>query len=90
MPDDLSLEVIEGISEALAKGSKIEAIKIHRQHTNQGLKESKAFIEALIPRLVEEDPTRYDGLAKGGSGCAGVLLAGVMLGAVVGTLFSGT
>lgn len=39
---------IQEIENALASGNKIEAIKIYRDVTGIGLKESKEFIETLI------------------------------------------
>ena len=50
---------MERIAEALASRRKIEAIKIYREATGKGLKESKEFIEALIPKLKEWNPEKY-------------------------------
>ncbi|HOX36426.1 MAG TPA: ribosomal protein L7/L12 [Candidatus Brocadiia bacterium] len=67
--DQLTPEDRKNIAEAIASGKKIEAIKIYRNATGQGLKESKDFIDALIEKLVAEDPVKYAD-AKGKIGCA--------------------
>ncbi len=75
MADQPTRQQIEEITGALAAGRKIEAIKIYREATGKGLKEAKDFIDALIPRLKEEDPQTYAKLSAGeGSGCASVVL----------------
>lgn len=73
---ELDPEVIQEITTSLALGNRIEAIKTYRQATGQGLKESKEFIDQLIPELVEKDPERFAGAAPGsGCGTAVLLLA---------------
>jgi ribosomal protein L7/L12 len=59
MSTDLTPEQVEEISNSLAMGNKIEAIKIYREATGLCLKESKDFIDALIPQLKQQDPVRY-------------------------------
>jgi hypothetical protein len=82
MPKEPSPEDIQQIADALASGRKIEAIKMYREATGVGLAEAKEFVEALIPKLKEQDPPRYANLADGkGSGCASMILVGVSLGA---------
>ena len=77
-------EQMDAIADALAANRKIEAIKIYREATGKGLKDSKEFIEALIPKL-QEDPEKFAGLGKSqGGGCASAaLLLGIVLGAAV-------
>ena len=55
-------------------GRKIEAIKIYREATGKGVKEAKEFIDALIPKLKEQDPEKYAKLGAQGAGCASMLL----------------
>lgn len=74
-------EQIAEITKALADGSKIEAIKVYREATGKGLKESKDFIDTLIPKLLEEDPEKYSNLKLGG-GCASVLVFALLLSGV--------
>ncbi len=78
MAKDLTPEQTQQIADALAAGRKIDAIRIHREATGMGLKESKDFIDALIPKLVEQDPAKY-AKAAGGGGCASVVIAAAVL-----------
>ena len=80
MSDQLTQEQIDNIQNALAACRKIEAIKIYREATGQGLKEAKDFVEALIPKLIEQDPQKFAKLASQKTGgCAGVVLLGICL-----------
>lgn len=54
-------------------GRKIEAIKLYREATGEGLREAKEFIEELEGQLRTEEPDKFS-TPPGGSGCAGVLL----------------
>lgn len=81
LPSD---EQMEGISEALADGNKIEAIKIYREATDSGLKDSKDFIDELIPKLSEQDPEKYSKIAKSGGGCASVVILALLLSGTAG------
>ncbi len=78
MPDQPTQEQIEQIADALASGRKIEAIKIYRDATGKGLKEAKEFVDALIPRLKEQDPEKYAKLSQG-AGCASAILLSIGL-----------
>lgn len=83
MPDEPSPEEVQQIADALASGRKIEAIKMYREATGAGLAEAKDFVEALIPKLKEQDPEKYAKLADAkGSGCASMILVCIGLGAV--------
>lgn len=73
MSEHINNDHVQQIAEALARGSKIEAIKIYRESTGKGLKESKDFIDTLIPKLITEDPEKYSKLSAG-SGCASAIL----------------
>lgn len=73
MSDTPTEEQIEQIADALAAGRKIEAIKIYREATGKGLAEAKEFIDALVPKLQEQDPERFAKLSQRG-GCASVIL----------------
>jgi hypothetical protein len=53
---ELSSEAVGRVEAALAKGNKIEAIKIYREATGLGLKESKEAIErAKIVQTFSQD-----------------------------------
>ena len=80
MPDTITPDENEAICAALAKGQKIEAIKIYREATGLGLKEAKDFIDALIPQLQQQDPEKYVKLT-GPVGCGAKVLMLVCLGA---------
>ena len=83
MSEQLTQEEIQQIIDALVGGRKIEAIKIYREATGQGLKEAKDFIETLVPKLIEEDPEKYQSLAKSQrGGCAALLVVVVGLGMI--------
>ena len=72
MSDEISevdSEVVQSVVDSLAKGQKIQAVRIYMDATGKSLLESKKFIEELIPGLVEKDPERFSGLARSGTGC---------------------
>ena len=86
MTDGSDPSIEEQVAEALSTGRKIEAIKIYREATGKGLKESKDFIDELIPRLIDQDPERFAALTNTGAGCgtsAGLLLFAVALTAML-------
>lgn len=75
-----SEDVRDEIVRLVLAREKIAAIKVHREATGQGLKESKDFIEALTARLLEERP---DDFQPAGKGCAAaVLLVATLSGGV--------
>lgn len=76
----LNDETRDQITQAIFAGRKIEAIKLYREATGQGLKESKDFIEALTVELREQHPDKVPE-SKAGCGPAVVLFVGC-LGAV--------
>ncbi len=75
---DLSQETVDAITAALFAGNKIEAIKLYRSASGQGLKESKDFVEAIELRLREQSPEKFSKPA--GSGCMGVALVAIVVG----------
>ena len=70
----LDPKIVEAVTEALANGEKIMAIKIYRDATGKGLRDAKEFIEQLTPRLLEQDPERFAKMAKSTSGCGAAAL----------------
>jgi len=78
MADQLTPGQFDQIVDALADGRKIAAVKIYRQATGKGLKESKDFVEALIPKLKEQNPEKYAGLSESSSGQVSVLCAATL------------
>ena len=91
MDERLSQQSIEAIEQAIADGSKIEAIKIYREASGRGLKESKEFIEDLIPTLKEHDPEKYSKVSHSAvspsKGCASVVVMCLIL-VVVATIWT--
>ena len=91
MDERLSQQSIEAIEQAIADGSKIEAIKIYREASGRGLKESKEFIEDLIPTLKEHDPEKYSKVSHSAispkKGCASVLVVCLFL-MVIATIWT--
>jgi len=74
MPDQLTPEQTQQIADTLTSGRKIEAIKLYRDATGKGLKDAKDFIDALIPKLIEQDPEKYGALVRQGTGCASAIV----------------
>ncbi len=70
----LNPEQTEAIRSALAEGQMLQAIKLYRDATGAGLKESKDFITALSQRLIEEDPEQFARLSSTQGGCGTVVL----------------
>lgn len=68
------------IKEALYRGQKIEAIKIYRDQTHLGLKESKEAIEKLEAELRSASPEKFT--ARTG-GCGGLVLLAFVFAAIV-------
>jgi hypothetical protein len=81
-PSEAELEAIQG---ELYAGRKIQAIKLHRQATGQGLKESKDAVEAMTDELRARFPERFDKISSR-KGCMPVLM--VSAGAIVAFLMS--
>lgn len=81
-PADPSSAPFQKVQAALFAGNKIEAIKVYRGMTGQGLKESKDFVEALEAALRQTTPELF-AYPPGGKGCAG---AGVLLLLIVSML----
>lgn len=63
------------ILDCIRGNRKIEAIKLYRDATGAGLKESKEFIEELTRQLQADDPN----FTPQKAGCAAVVLALLML-----------
>jgi ribosomal protein L7/L12 len=75
----MSSEISEGqwsaIKESLYRGDKIGAIKLYREASGMGLKESKDSIEALEKELRVSTPEMFkSSAASSGKGCFGAVL----------------
>jgi ribosomal protein L7/L12 len=78
----LSDDDVEKIQAAIFAGRKIEAIKLRRDATREGLKEAKDFIEALEAELRRTAPASFTAPAAKGCGSA-VICVVVILGIVI-------
>jgi hypothetical protein len=67
-PDDLPIRV----REAIFAGNKIEAIKLHREQTGLGLKESKEAVEKMEAELRISSPTQFS--KSPGKGCLSIII----------------
>jgi hypothetical protein len=72
---------LERIEDALFAGHKIQAIKLLRESTGQGLYESKTAVEALEAELRAASPEKF-AVSAGRTGCLGraaviVVMAGL-------------
>lgn len=75
MPEEQAQEM----TNAIFAGQKIEAIKIYKEATGTGLKESKEFVEDLERQLREECPEKFSSVAAK-TGCGAVVLIGGVIG----------
>lgn len=91
MPQELPEPVRTQIAEALMRGEKIGAIKLHREATHSGLKEAKDAVEELEARLRASSPEKFAATPKGGGcrGTAALLVVGLVVagGAAVGSVW---
>jgi len=55
-PENIKAEAWKEIEKCIANGQKIEAIKLYREATSQGLKESKDFIDGAFEQFKKENP----------------------------------
>lgn len=72
---NLSDDQVRQITDCLLAGQKIQAIKIYREATGEGLKESKDFIESLTASLREKHPDKFPA-AK--AGCTSAIVLGLI------------
>ena len=87
MPEDqLNSEQIERIKEELNAENKIEAIKMCREFTNWGLKESKDYVEKMVEEMIERDPEKYGHLRSAGSGCLGMFIFAPLAAGIIYTI----
>lgn len=82
MNQPLPPEKLEEITQALYRDEKIAAIKLHRESTGAGLKESKDAVEFLEGELRKKTPEKFT-VAPSGKGCLGVLATAALLIVVV-------
>lgn len=74
MNRDLTDTQRDEIVQSIFAGQKINAIKLYRDATGEGLAEAKGFIEQLESALREERPERFQQTSKAGCGASALLL----------------
>jgi len=72
----LTEDQLKRIADAIVSRRKIEAIKVYREATGEGLKEAKEAIEEITASLAEKHPEL---VTKNSSGCLTVITVGIML-----------
>ncbi len=75
MSKEVTDETKEEIANEIFAGRKIAAIKLCREATGMGLKESKIFIESLQAQLREQSPEKFTTQSSGCSSAAVLFLA---------------
>ena len=72
---------IDAIEAAVFAGEKIQAIRLYRDATGEGLKEAKDFIDAVEAELRRTEPTKFTAPAANGCGLTvlGLLVVGALL-----------
>ena len=71
---ELSEEQIREITDCLLAGNKIQAIKLYREASGEGLKEAKECIESLTATLREKHPDKFPATK---AGCAPMIALGL-------------
>lgn len=72
---------LNAIADALRAGTKIEAVKLYREATGLGLKESKDEVEAIEAGLRSKFPEQFPAKAAAGKGgCLGLVVFGLATG----------
>ena len=79
---DMSEETGRALTNALFEGRLIEAVKIYKEFSGAGLKDSKEKIETLEAELRKECPEKFSASSK--TGCGAIVLVGGMLAALAG------
>ena len=77
--DNIEKSVEGEIESLIYQGKKIQAIKVFRNATFQGLKESKDYVDKLTLELYEKNPGRFAQDPTRATGCG---TAALMLGLV--------
>ena len=73
MNPPISVNMLDQIHDALYRGQKIQAIKLHREATGSGLAESKTAVEAIEEQLRAAAPEKFS-TKPAGAGCLPLLL----------------
>lgn len=84
---ELNDERRQEILNAIQNNRKIEAVKLYREVTGVGLKDSKEFIEELTEQLLRENPNaiQYSSADSSSAGCGASVI--VLCASVLGILW---
>ncbi|HAS82913.1 MAG TPA: hypothetical protein DCS43_09645 [Verrucomicrobia bacterium] len=74
MGKQIPLEAAKQIADYVIAGQNINAIKLYREHSGQGLKASKDFVDALEAELRTKEPGKF-AARPAGNGCLGMVAA---------------
>ncbi len=80
MSNPITEEQVMTLSECIFQGRKIEAIKLYREMTGLGLKESKDAVEELEKSLRGSAADKFAAGPQGKGGCMGVIVVGLLCG----------
>jgi len=69
MSQDIEKTVQDEITSLIYEGKKIQAIKVYRNATFKGLKESKDYVDQLSMELYEKYPERFTEKPSKSAGC---------------------
>lgn len=72
MGNPIPPEMAQQIADCIYAGRRIQAIKLYREHSGTGLKESKDFVESLESELRGRQPERFTA-PPAGKGCLGMV-----------------
>ena len=73
MSRPISPEATKQIENLVFAEQKIAAIRFYREHSGEGLKEAKDFVEAVEAELRAREPGKF-AVRPAGTGCLGMLL----------------
>ena len=69
MNEDIEKNLENEITTLIYEGKRIQAIKIYRDSTSKGLKESKEYVDRLSMELYERYPDRFAVKPSASTGC---------------------
>ena len=82
MKKQIPENALAAIKDALYQGRKIDAIKLYREQTDEGLAEAKTAVEELEAELRKSSPNLFSA-KPAGKGCLGMLVVVCAIAAVV-------
>ena len=71
MPSPIPQDKLQALSDLITAGQKLEAIKLHRELTGDGLAEAKTAVEQLEASLRKATPEKF-ATPRNSKGCLGL------------------